>query len=155
MNSRTVQQLDENSWHSGRRYWVSADPTIGDPTRIRSALAKKMLESADDSPRITVLTAYSAFDGLAAIDVGRQMAMKPESFEIPQARFPVAVAVGSSRWLQGIWFNDAVVQRLAFSGDTKERVRAAVKASFCPRVDGILLHEGMSDQEHSSAIWRT
>jgi hypothetical protein len=149
MNSRRVQQLNDNSWRSGQHCWVSADPTIGDPIRVRKALAEKMLESADDSPRITVLTLYSAFDALGGIDVARQMAVRPERFGIPQAKFPLAVALASHRWLQGIWLNDSVAQRLGFSEDIKSHIRAAIGSSLYLRADGILLQEGMSTQEES------
>jgi len=152
-NSRRVQQLNDRSWRSGQYYWISADPSIGNPGRVRKALAEKMLESADDFPRISVLTLYSAFDALAAFDLARQMALRPASFNIPQEKYPLAVALASHRLLQGIWFNDCVVQRIRYSRKIKERIRSAIKLSLYPRTDGVFLHEGMSDDEHNSAVW--
>lgn len=153
-NSRTVQKLNEGSWRRGQHYWISTDPTIGNSFRARKALVEKLLESADDLPQITVLTLYSAFELLTCLTLARQMALKPESFGIPQEKFPLAIALASDRLLQGIWFNNSVEERLCFSGDTKEDIRAAIKNSLYPRTDEVFLHEEMSDEEHDSAVWK-
>jgi hypothetical protein len=139
MNSRNVQQLNDDSWRFGQHYWISADAAIGDPARVRKALAEKMLESSDGSPRITVLTLYSAFDFENARDTAREMALRPASFNIPQEKYPLAVGLALHRLLQGIWFNDSVVQRLGFSAEIKERIRTAIKNSLYPRQDGVSL----------------
>lgn len=153
-NSRTVQELNDNSWRSGQHYWISADPTIGNSYRARKALAEKLLESDDDLPQITVLTLYSAFEGLTSLTLARQMALNPESFGIQKEKFPLAIALASHRLLQGIWFNPSVEERLCYSGDTKDDIRTAIKNSLYPRADGVFLHEEMSDEEHYSAAWK-
>ena len=153
-NSRTVQKLNEDSWRSGQHYWISTDPSIGNSIRARKALAEKLLESADDLPQITVLTLYSAFEVSTCLTITRQMALRPESLGIPQEKFPLAIGLVSDRLLQGIWFNHSVEERLCYSGDTKDDIRAAIKNSLYPRADGVFLHEEMSDEEHDSVIWK-
>ena len=78
-NSKIVQKLNDDSWHSGRHYWLSADPEIGKSIRVQRALAEKILESAEYLPRIIILSIYSAFDTLNGIDFARQMALSPEN----------------------------------------------------------------------------
>lgn len=152
-NSRIVQELNDQSWRSGKHYWISADPEIGRAKRVRKALAEKMLESANDLPRIIILSLYSPFDALAGINIARQMAIKPESFDMPQTKFPLAIALASHRLLQGIWFNRSVVSRLQFSRNTQDDIIAAIRESMYPRTDGVFLHDGLSDEEHNSLLW--
>jgi hypothetical protein len=139
-NSKVVQELNENSWRYGQRYWLSTDPDVGNPKRVRKALAEKMLESVDNVPRIIVLSLYSAFDIPNGISFARQMALEPESFNIPQTKFPLAVALVSNRRLQGLWFNHSVVERLRFSKDIQADIVNAMKGSFYLREDGVFLH---------------
>jgi len=139
-NSRVVQTLNENSWRCGQRYWLSTDPEIGNSIRVRKALAEKMLESADNLPRIIVLSLYSAFDISNGIIFACQMALEPESFNITQTKFPLAVALALNRRLQGLWFNHSVVERLRLSKDIQADIVTAMKCSFYPREDGVFLH---------------
>jgi hypothetical protein len=139
-NSKVIQELNENSWRSGQRFWLSTDPDIGKSKRVRKALAEKMLESTDNIPRIIVLSLYSAFDVPNGISVASQMALEPQSFDIPQTKFPLAVVLVSSRRLQGLWFNRSIVERLCFSRNTQDEIVAAIKNSFYPREDGVFLH---------------
>ncbi len=154
LDSKTVQDLNKFSINSGRYYWIFVDPSIGDPSHVRGALAKKILKSSIHSPCVIVLTLYGAFDFVAGIDLARQMAITPSQFEIPEQTFPLAVALimSMSRLIQGVWFNFSVVQRIGISQQTKERIRTAIKNSFWPRPDGVFLHEEMTDCEHNKAV---
>lgn len=151
-NSRAVQELNEQSWRSGKHYWLSTDPEIGKPERTRKALAEKMLESASGLPRIIVLTLYSSFDALTGINIARQMAMQPESYNIPWAKFPLAIALASGRLLQGIWFNSTVLNELQFSENTKDDIVAAIRDSLYPRTDGVFLHDALSEEDHNALL---
>lgn len=153
LDSKTVRDLNESSVSSGQYYWISVDPSIGDPSHVRSALAKKILKSSVHSPCVIVLTLYGAFDFLVGIDLARQMAMTPANFAIPEEAYPLAVAlVSGPRCVQGVWLNLSVAQRMGISEQTKEQIHTAVKSSFWPRPDGVFFHEGMSDDEHSKKL---
>jgi len=153
LDSKTVQDLNKFSKSSGQYYWISVDPSIGDPSHVRGALAKKIFKSSVHSPCVIVLTLYSAFDFLAGIDLARQMAIAPSNFAIPEEAYPLAVAlVSGPRCVQGIWFNLSVAHRIGISEQTKEQIRMAVKNSFWPRPDGVFFHEGMSDDEHNNRL---
>ena len=152
-NSRIVQELNDRSWRSGKHYWISTDPEIGKPKRVRKALVEKILESAKDLPRIIILSSYSPFDDLDGINIARQMAIKPESFDLPQINFPLAIVYASHRLLQGLWFNSSVVNRLQFSRNTQDAIIAAIRESIYSRTDGVFLHDGLSEEEHNSLLW--
>jgi hypothetical protein len=152
LDSKTVRDLNEFSISSGQYYWISVDPSIGDPSHVRGALAKKILESSIHSPCVIVLTLYGGFDFLAGINLARQMAITPSNFKIPGKASPLAVALVEGLMLvQGVWFNLSVAQRIGISEQAKERIRMSVKESFWPRPDGVFLHEGMTDYEHNEA----
>jgi hypothetical protein len=149
-DSKPVRDLNEFSINSG---WITVDPSIGDPSHVRRALAQKILKSTVHRPCVIVLTLYGAFDFLAGIDLARQMAIAPSNFAIPKEAYPLAVAlVSSPMCIQGVWFNLSVSQRIGISDQTKERIRTAVKNSFWPRPDGIFLHEEMIDCEHNKTV---
>jgi len=139
-NSKIVQELNESSWRCGQPYWLSTDPDIGKSKRVRKALAEKMLESSDNILQIIVLSLYSAFDISDGLIFARQMALVPKSFNIPQTKFPLAVALALNRRLQGFWFNHSVVERLRLSKDIQDDIVTAMKCSFYPREDGVFLH---------------
>lgn len=153
LDSKMVQHLNEFSISSGLNYWISVDPSIGDPNHVRKALAEKILKSACHSPCIIVLTLYGAFDFLAGMDIARQMAITPFKFRISEEAYPLAIALVSNPMLiQGVWFNLSVAQKMGISEQTKEQIRTAVKNSFWPRPDGVFLHEVMSDDEHNNKL---
>jgi len=151
-DSKIVRELNKSSINSGRYFWISTDPRVGDPNHVRANLAKKIFKSACHSPCIIVLTLYGAFDFLTRIDLSRQMAIKPSDFRISAGEYPLAVALVCNRLIQGVWFNESVVQRIGISKDTKKRICTAIQNSFYPRNDEIFLHEDMTDDDHNSAV---
>lgn len=151
-DSKIVRELNKSAINSGRYCWISTEPSVGDPNHVRANLAKKIFKSACHSPCIIVLTLYGAFDFLTGIDLSRQMAIKPSDFRISAGEYPLAVALVFNRLIQGVWFNESVVQRICISKDTKKRICNAIQNSFYPRNDGLFLHEGMTNDEHNAAV---
>ena len=155
LDSQQVQQLNQSARTSGQNYWISQDSSIGDPKRVRRALAKKILESAPHSPCIIVLTLYSGFDFLVGFDLARQMALCPGDFSIPETQYPLAVALASDhRRILGVWFNSVVLKRKSIDGLTKERLRSAVRQSFYACTDSVFFDESMSEDDHEKMLER-
>jgi hypothetical protein len=153
LDYKTVRELNKFSICSDQYYWLSNDPSIGDPSYVRGVLVKKILKSIVHSPCVIVLTLYGAFDFLAGIDLARKMATAPSNFSISEEAYPLAVVlVSGPMCIQGVWFNLSVTKRIDISEDTKERICTAVKNSFWPRPDEIFLHEKMTDCEHNEAV---
>lgn len=151
-DSKIVRELNKSAINSGRYFWTSTDPRVGDPNHVRANLAKKIFKSACHSPCIIVLTLYGAFDLLTGIDLSRQMAIKPSDFRISAEEYPLSVTLVCNRLIQGVWFNESVVQRIGISKETKKRICTAIQNSFYPRNDGIFLHEDMTNDEHNAAV---
>lgn len=154
LDSRRVRELNQSSRRLGLNYWISTDPNVVDPNHVRNALATKILKSVRHSPCIIVLTLYGPFDFLAGIDLARQIAMIPSQFKIPPKAYPLAVALvmSTTRFIQGVWFNSSLVEKIGISNETRERIRRALQNSFYPRNDGVFLHEQMTDQDHNVAV---
>lgn len=152
LDSAEVQGMNQAVRQLGQSFWVSDDPSIGDPKRVRSALAKKILKSARHSPCIVVLTLYSGFDWPSAFDLARRMAMTPDRFCISNEDYPLAAALVYDKLIQGVWFNAQVSNRIGISDENKEHVRTALKRSFYPRDDAQFLHEKMTDAEHQATL---
>lgn len=155
LDSQQVQQLNQSARTLGQNYWISEDSSIGDPKRVRRALAKKILESARHSPCIIVLTLYSGFDFPVGFDLARQMALCPGYFRIPETQYPLAVALASDhRRILGVWFNSVVLERKSIDGLTKERLRSAVRQSFYACTDSVFFDESMSEDDHEKMLER-
>lgn len=152
LDSKEVRELNEFSKRSGQYYWISVDPSIGDPSHVRGALVQKILKSIVHSPCIIVLTLYGPFDFLAGIDLARQMAITPFKFGISEEAYPLADALVFQRLIQGVWFNDSEVQKIDFDRETRDRIRKALQNSFYPRDDGVFFHEGMTDDDHNATV---
>lgn len=153
LDSQHVQQLNQSARTLGQNYWISLDSSIGDPKRVRRALAKKIFESAHHSPCIIVLTLYSGFDFPVGFDLARQMALCPGHFRIPETQYPLAVALASDhRRILGVWFNSTVLERESIDGLTKERLRSAVRQSFYACTDSVFFDESMSEDEHEKML---
>jgi hypothetical protein len=78
----------------------------------------------------------------------------PEEQHLSEEQWALAIALVSGGSTLGAWFNSTVRNRLSIDSTTQERIREAIKNSFYPREDGVFFHEGMSDEEHKSAIER-
>ncbi len=155
LDSQQVQQLKQSARTLGQNYWISVDSGIGDPKRVRRALAKKIFESALHSPCIIVLTLYSGFDFPVGFDLARQMALCPGHFRIPETQYPLAVALASDhRRILGVWFNSVVLERESIDGLTKERLRSAVRQSFYACTDSVFFDESMSEDDHEKMLER-
>lgn len=155
LDSQQVQQLNQLARTLGKNYWISVDSSIGDPKRVRRALAKKILESARNSPCIIVLTLYSGFDFPVGFDLARQMSLCHGHFNIPETQYPLAVALASDhRRILGVWFNSVVLERESIDVLTKEHLRSAVRQSFYACNDSVFFDESMSEDEHEKMLER-
>lgn len=112
---------------------------------------------------VLVLSFYTlCFDFCANIDMIREFAVKPGNpncfrkypgdLGLPEEQWALAIALVSEGFIQGVWFNPTVRERLSINTTTQERIRTAIKNSFYSREDGVFFHEGMSDKEHKSAM---
>lgn len=155
LDSPQVQQLNQLARSLGKNYWISVDSSIGDPKRVRRAMAKKILESVRHTPFIIVLTLYSGFDFAVGFDLARQMALCPGNFRIPETQYPLAVALASDhRRILGVWFNSVVLKRESIDDLTKERLRSAIKQSFYLCTDSVFFDESMSEDDHDKMLER-
>lgn len=155
LDSQQVQHFNQSARTLGKNYWISVDASIGDPKRVRRALAKKIFKSTHHSPCIIVLTLYSGFDFPVGFDLARQIALCPGHFRIPETQYPLAVALASDhRRILGVWFNSVVLERENIDGLTKEHLRSAVRQSFYACTDSVFFDESMSEEDHEKMLER-
>jgi len=119
---------------------------------IKKTLVKKSF--TQDVGFVLVMSVYTLADPLKMIHSVRESAVDPASLRLPTERWPLALALISGGSILGTWFNVTVRNRLGIDTTTQERIREAVKASFYPRKDEVFFHEGMTEDEHHSAIGR-
>ena len=152
MDSKEVRQLDCITRQLGENFWISCTE-VDYVERVKNKIKEKLVKSARDKGLIVVLNQYAKFlHPIDVINLIRRIALDPQILHIRDLQYPLAITYVHQYYVQGVWFNLSVTQRIGISEQTKERIRTAVKNSFWPRQDGVFLHEGMSDDEHSKKL---
>jgi hypothetical protein len=152
MDSNEVRQLDCITRQLGEDFWISCTE-VDYVERVKNKIKEKLVKSARDTGLIVVLNQYSKFlHPIDVINLIRRIALDPQILHICNWQYPLAISYVCQYYIQGVWFNLSVAQKMGISEQSKEQIRTAVKNSFWPRLDGIFLHEGMSDCEHNKAV---
>lgn len=152
-DEQEVRELNEYMLRSGQHSWSSFNPRIGNLSRLRAAIAKKLLTNATGDARILVLTQYTAWitptEGIPLI---RALATNPAQFDIPAEKHALAITYATDRWIAGVWFNSAVVDRLCLTPVDQELIRRALRVSLYDRASGVFFSEQQSDDEQTAMI---
>ncbi|MBN2313045.1 MAG: hypothetical protein JXM79_03890, partial [Sedimentisphaerales bacterium] len=152
MDSKKVRQLDCITRKLGENFWISCTE-VDYVERVKSKIKEKLVKSAKDSSLVLVINQYAKFlHPVDVINLIRRIALDPQILNICDLEYPFVIAYICQYFIQGVWFNSSVAQRIGISGQSKEQIRKAVKNSFWPRQDGVFLHEGMSDYEHKKVV---
>jgi len=152
MDSKKVRQLDSITRQLSENFWISCTE-VDYVERVKNKIKEKLVKSARDTGLIVVLNKYAKFlHPVDVINLIRRIVLDPQILHICDWQNPLAISYVDQYYVQGVWFNLSVAQRIGISEQTKERIRTAVKNSFWPRPDGVFLHEGMSDDEHSKKL---
>ena len=152
MDSEEVRQLDCITRQLGENFWISCTE-VDYVERVKNKIKEKLVKSARDTGLIVVLNQYAKFlHPVDVINLVRRITLDPQILHICDWQYPLAIAYVCQYFIQGVWLNLSVAQRMGISEQTKEQIRMAVKNSFWLRPDGVFLHEGMSDDEHSKKL---
>jgi len=152
MDSEEVRQLDCITRQLGENFWISCTE-VDYVERVKNKIKEKLVKSARDTGLIVVLNKYAKFlHPVDVINLIRRIVLDPQILHICDWQNPLAISYVDQYYVLGVWFNLSVAQRIGISGQSKERIRTAVKNSFWPRPDGVFLYEGMSDDEHSKKL---
>ena len=152
IDSKKVRQLDCITRQLEENFWISCTE-VDYVERVKNKIKEKLLKSARDTGLIVILNQYAKFlHPIDVINLIRRIALDPQILHICDWQYPLAISYVCQYYVQGIWFNLSVAQRMYISKQTKERIRIAIKNSFWPRPDGVFLHEGMSEDEHSKKL---
>ena len=155
LDSQQVRGLNEATIQAGQTCWITCDPAINDPRRVREAVLEKLRRPCQGQAKVVVLTQYTPWPELSqAIPLLRSMAVEPIAFELEPEQYALTIAFVSWRCLNAVWFNDSVAQAVGVDDDTREQIREAIKKSFYPRDDGILFNETMDEAAHHKLLWR-
>jgi len=132
-------------------FWISCTE-VDYVERVKNKIKEKLVKSAKDTSLIVVLNQYAKFlHPIDVINLIRRIALDRQILHICDWQYPLAISYVYRYYVQGVWFDLSVAQRMGISEQTKEQIRTAVK-NFWPRPDGAFLHEGMSDCEHNKTV---
>jgi hypothetical protein len=152
MDSNEVRQLDCITRKLGGNFWISCNE-VDYVERVKNKIKEKFVKSAADTGLIVVLNQYAKFlHPIDVINLIRQIALDPQILHFRDWQYPLAISYVYQYYIQGVWFNLSVAQKISISEQTKEQIRTSVKNAFWLRPDGVFGDEVMSECEHNKAV---
>ena len=130
------------------------DPPVFDET-VDQWIKRKICKTLQSKSRsgcgfVLVLSLYTTYTNLNVADLVRELVINQASLNIPEEQWALTIALVSGGSIQGVWFNHCVCKNLGIEEELRERIRAAIKASFYPWRNSVFFHEEMTDEEHRS-----
>jgi len=148
LDQQVVCRLNKAAICAGQNSWITFDPKIGDPSRVRRAAKEKLRSKQTGDARVLVLTQYTPWIQLVdAAQELRKLAVDPDQSGISVSQRALAIAyVAGPQQIVGVWFNREVARRVDIGDVYCERIRSAIRVSFYPRADGVFFDESNSDE---------
>lgn len=140
-DQQEIRALNEMALRTGEGWTAYIDPQV-DRNRFLNAIRKKLSRRQGGQPPVLILTLYTPWLHPAdAQAIVRQVLCDPASARVRPEDLPLVLACVAQRLLQGVWLNRPALGAAGLRAEIGERIRAAIRRAFVPRVDGRLLTE--------------
>jgi hypothetical protein len=140
-DQEAIRKLNETALRTGEGWGAYIDPQV-DRDRFLGAIRKKLARRQGGQPPVLILTLYTPWLHPAdAQAIVRQVLCDSTSARVRSEDLPLVLACVAQRLLQGVWLNGPALAAVRPEADIGERIRAAIRRAFVPRVDGRLLSE--------------